>query len=56
MHEDRTRPDRGTRAEEADRLQSDREAAERRQAELEAAGVPSDEAKQVIDSGLRWPN
>ncbi|MEZ5945836.1 MAG: hypothetical protein R3C04_03110, partial [Hyphomonas sp.] len=26
---------------EADRLQSDREAAERRQAELEAAGVPS---------------
>jgi len=41
---------------EAERIQTDREAAEQRQAVLEASGVPRDKAEQTIDSGLRPPN
>ncbi len=40
---------------EAERVVADQEAAERRQAEREAMGVPSDEAKEAVDSGLRIP-
>lgn len=40
---------------EAQREEEDRQAAERRQAELQAMGVPEDKAKQSHDSGLRPP-
>ncbi|HPE47910.1 MAG TPA: hypothetical protein PLR76_05920 [Hyphomonas sp.] len=40
---------------EAEAAKADQEAAERRQAELEAAGVPRDDAAQTTDSGLHWP-
>ncbi|MEZ5998475.1 MAG: hypothetical protein R3B98_07260 [Hyphomonas sp.] len=40
---------------EAERVKTDQEDAERRQAELEASGVPSDDAKQVVNSGLHVP-
>lgn len=40
----------------AQRVQSDREAAEQREAILEASGVSREDAKQTTDSGLRLPN
>ena len=40
---------------EAAKVDADREAAERRQSELEASGVPRDAAKQVYDPGLHPP-
>lgn len=40
---------------EAEQVQADREAAERRQAELEASGVSREDAKQVYDPGLHPP-
>ena len=39
----------------AEKIKSDQEAAEQRQAILEASGVPREDAKQTIDSGLRPP-
>ena len=41
---------------EAQRIQSDREDAEQRQAILEASGIPREDAKQTVDSGLRAPD
>jgi hypothetical protein len=41
---------------EAGKIQTDQEAAERRQAELEAAGISPDDAQQTVDSGLRLPH
>lgn len=41
---------------ENDKVAADREAAEQRQSQLEAQGVPRDKAKQVYDSGLRLPD
>ena len=38
-----------------DNAQADREAAEQRQSQLEAQGVPHDKAGQPYDSGLRLP-
>ncbi len=40
----------------AERTQSDREAAEQRQAVLEASGVSREDAKQTTDSGLHLPD
>ena len=40
----------------AERVQSEREAAEQTQAILEASGIPREEAKQTSDSGLRLPD
>ncbi|MEQ8300781.1 MAG: hypothetical protein RH945_09585 [Hyphomonas sp.] len=40
---------------EADSIQAKQQAAEDRQAQAEAYGVPSDVAKQTTDSGLHWP-
>jgi len=40
----------------AQQIQSDREAAEQRQAILEASGVSREDAKQTTDSGLRIPD
>jgi hypothetical protein len=42
--------------EEAERVQADREAAEHRQAVLEASGVSREDARQTVDSGLRTPD
>ena len=39
----------------AEKVQADREAAEQRQSELEASGVPREAAKQVYDPGLHPP-
>ena len=41
---------------EAERVQTDREAAEQRQAVLEASGVSREDAKQTTESGLHLPN
>ena len=41
---------------EAQRIQTDREAAEQRQAILEASGVSREDAKQTTDSGLHLPD
>lgn len=41
---------------ENDRVQAEREAAEQRQSQLEAQGVPRDKAEQPYDSGLRLPD
>jgi hypothetical protein len=40
----------------SERVQSDREAAEQREAILEASGVSREDAKQTTDSGLRLPD
>ncbi|KCZ83188.1 hypothetical protein HAD_15912 [Hyphomonas adhaerens MHS-3] len=40
----------------AQRIQTDREAAEERQAILEASGVSREDAKQTTDSGLHLPD
>jgi hypothetical protein len=40
----------------AQRIQTDREAAEQRQAILEATGVSREDAKQTSDSGLHLPD
>ncbi|MEZ6012070.1 MAG: hypothetical protein R3C08_09400 [Hyphomonas sp.] len=40
----------------AEKVQTDREAAERRQAELEASGLSSEDARQTVDSGLSLPH
>lgn len=39
----------------AAKIKSDQEAAEQRQAVLEASGVSREDAKQTVDSGLRPP-
>ncbi|MEZ6001825.1 hypothetical protein [Hyphomonas sp.] len=41
---------------EAERVQSNREAAEQTQSQLEAMGVPREDAKQTTDSGLSLPD
>ena len=41
---------------EAERVQTDRETAEQRQAILEASGVSREDAKQTIESGLHTPD
>ncbi len=40
---------------EAESVKAKQEAAEDRQARIEAHGVPADKAKQTTDSGLDWP-
>lgn len=39
----------------AEKVQTDQEAAERRQSELEASGISREDAQQTVDSGLRLP-
>ena len=41
---------------EAEQIKADQEAAEQRQAILEASGVSREDAKQTVDSGLRLPD
>ncbi|MEZ5987027.1 MAG: hypothetical protein R3B94_13860 [Hyphomonas sp.] len=41
---------------EAERIQTDRETAEQRQAILEASGVSREDAKQTVESGLHTPD
>ena len=40
----------------AERVQSEREAAEQTQSQLEAMGVPREDARQTTDSGLSLPD
>ncbi len=56
MHQDGTGLIEARDRKEAERVQTDRETAEQRQAILEASGVSREDAKQTIESGLHTPD